>query len=607
MQKNISDDTDIQVDDDDAVQAATHNEEAVANDDTVAKVIQDEPAHIAKPKKRGLSTHFRKKKLWTVLLAILLVLIILGVVPFTRYKMLGLFVKEPLSITVLDSTTHSPVVGAIVHINNTTATTSASGQVTITVPVGDTTASISKQYYKDATSNALVTLTTSQNTLSFNLVATGRQVPVVVINKINNLPVANATIKALDTTAETDKNGKAMIVLPTTASTQKATISANGYNTLTTPIAVTSQVTAMNTVTVLPIGKIYFLSNLSGKIDVVSANLDGSDRTTVVAGTGSEASDSTSLLAARDWKYLALQSKRDTSTQSRIYLLTTHTNNLSVIDEGTDVLFRFIGWSGDNFVYTVDRQNAINGIYSQTALKSFNATTGHITTIDQTNTEPLGPSGTMVNTIQVNLLSDGILYTKFWSHTGAYPIAGYLSGKTQIIVKTKPDGSGAQTLKTVNATDYQLIVSQSGTPDEVYYQMSGIDTTANASQPTIYLKYENGSIQPSTEVGDNNFYSNIYTTYLVSPSGNNTFWSVPTDGKNNLFVGDRSGNNGASIAKLSDYNTYGWYSDSYLLVSKNGSELYVLPASGIGNGIKISDYYKPSQYYRGYGGGYGGI
>lgn len=594
MQKNTSDDINTQVGDD-LTRVTTHDKGTVADETIKSKPV--------KLQRRPLS----KKKRWSIILAILLVIIIIGFVPFTRYKILGLFIKESLSITVVDSATHIPVVGAIVHINNMTATTNASGQVKVTVPVGDTTASISKQYYKSAASSTLVTLTASQNKLNLSLVATGRQVPVVIINKINNQPVADATIKVLDTTAETDKSGKATIVLPTTATTQQATISASHYNTLTVPVTVTSQVIATNTVAMVPAGKVYFLSNLSGKIDVISTNLDGSSRTTVVAGTGNETADSTSLLAAKDWKYLALLSKRDTSTtQSKIYLVTASTNALSVIDEGANVSFGSIGWDGDNFVYTVDRQKAINGTYDQTALKSFNAITGHITTIDQTDTPTYNLNAAVTDTIQTTLLSDGILYTKFWSVNGQYanPIAD-LAGKSQIIVKTKPDGSGAKTLKTINATDYQSIGAQVGKPDEVYYQVGGI-VDYNTQKPSIYLKYTNGSVQSTTDVTDTTFYSNSYVTYLVSPSGNNTFWSIPTDGKNALFVGDRSGGSATPIAKLSDYAAYGWYGDSYLLASKNGSELYIVPVNG-GNGIKISDYLQSAQYYDGYGRGYGNL
>lgn len=545
-----------------------------------------------------------KKRFWIPAAAVL-VLTIIFVTPFSRYKILGIFIKEKYNIVIIDSTTNTPISGATVRVYDITTPTNANGQVTLDFPIGYNTVTISKQYYKSKSSTVLVNPWGSVNALRFQLVVIGRQVPIMVINKISGKPVMNATLKVLGTKAETDKNGKTIIVLPINAPIQQGTISADGYNQLASSVQVTNQEVDANTFSLVPAGRAYFLSNLSGKIDVVETNLDGSNRQTVVAGTGYETAGNTTLLAARDWKYLALLSKRDSSKQAKLYLITTASNTISIMDQGNDVTFGLVGWEGDNFVYTVDRPNAINGSYDQTALKSFNASSGQIKTIDQTDAQSSGPNISLRSSINATLLNDGIFYTKFWDRTGYYAPSSILSGKSQIFVKTKPDGSSAQVLKTVNATDYQSINLKQDKPDEVYFEMRGFDDTGNQRSP-VYLKYEDNSLQSTTDVSDSDFYSDTYSTYLLSPSGNNTFWSVPTDGKNNLFVGDQSGNNGSSVAELSDYNPYGWYSDSYLLVSKGSSELYIMPVGG-GSAIKISDYYKPSQIYRGYGGGYGGL
>jgi hypothetical protein len=77
-----------------------------------------------------------------------------------------------------------------------------------------------------------------------------------------------------------------------------------------------------------------------------------------------------------------------------------------------------------------------------------------------------------------------------------------------------------------------------------------------------------------------------------------------------LFIGGQNADNAKQIATLSEYLTYGWYTDDYLLVSKNSSELYAMPRDGTKNdtsALKISDYHKPAQNFFGYGGGYGGI
>ena len=606
MRKNLPDEELVeQKNDDDIVHQTNGEQEDREIKDELAKVDETAQA-LSEPSRRRLRLPESKKKRWLIFASVVLfILLILGVIPYTRYKILGLFVKEQYTIEVLDSVTKTPVTGATVHIGSASSMTNADGKATMTIPVGDKTVLVHKQYYKDLRVSTQVVLAPSQNNLHLSMVAIGRQVPIVVVNKINGQPVANAKIKSLDMTAETDANGKATIVLPTKTTTQQATVSATGYNSLTTPVAVTSSLISENTFSIVPAGRIYFLSNLSGKIDVVSTNLDGSNRTTVLAGTGNETATNTALLASRDWKYLALQSTRDTGTMAKIYVINTATNSVSVMDEGQGVNFQFVGWSGDSFVYTVNRPNAlVNGTYPQQVLKSFNAQSGHITTIDQTDAQSGGSNVTVSSNIQTVLLNDGIFYAKFWDRSGYYASSALLAGKTQVIVKTKPDGTGARTLKTFDAAAYQSMQLRSGEPNEVYYRLGGFDQSG-VQKPWEYFKYDNGTIQSTTEVNDTNFY-NPYSTYLLSPASDATFWSVPTDGKYNLFVGDQLGNNKTSVGTLGDYNTYGWYTDKYLLVSKNSSELYIMPKNG-GAALKISDYFKPSQYFSGYGGGYGGI
>jgi|GEM_PF-5478260 len=128
-------------------------------------------------------------------------------------------------------------------------------------------------------------------------------------------------------------------------------------------------------------------------------------------------------------------------------------------------------------------------------------------------------------------------------------------------------------------------------------------------KPETEIEYEDGKFAAKPDVTDATYnqVSQTYPTYLTSLSDNQTFWSDQHDGKNTLFVGDDEGKDGKQIASLSEYVPYGWYSDAYLLVSKNSSELYIMATDGSTPPQKISDYYRPPITYRGYGGGYGGI
>src|SRR5204862_142449 len=130
-------------------------------------------------------------------------------------------------------------------------------------------------------------------------------------------------------------------------------------------------------------GSIYYLSKATGKINVMKANLDGTGATVIVQGTGQESDYGTSLLSARDWKYSALLAKR-TGNKERLYLLNSSNDNLSVMDEG-NATFQIVGWSGHNFIYIVNRTTTNYWDNKRQALKSYDAETGNIVTIDETS------------------------------------------------------------------------------------------------------------------------------------------------------------------------------------------------------------------------------
>jgi hypothetical protein len=200
-------------------------------------------------------------------------------------------------------------------------------------------------------------------------------------------------------------------------------------------------------------------------------------------------------------------------------------------------------------------------------------------------------------------IGDKVLYEKYWS--------GYSSkfnGKQGGIYSIAANGGSIQNLKTF---DYEFMKNSSisSIPDEankIYYNIVEKD-----ADPAYYV-FENGKVSSKKDINDefDKYYQQGATTYLQSPSGSNTFWTESRDGKNTLFIGDQNGDNGKQVASLADYKPYGWFSDDYLLVSKNSSELYIMPKSGINEKvqpIKVTDYHKPTQNFYGYGGGYGGI
>jgi len=166
----------------------------------------------------------------------------------------------------------------------------------------------------------------------------------------------------------------------------------------------------------------------------------------------------------------------------------------------------------------------------------------------------------------------------------------------------KADGGQKQTLKEFTAENFINISARVYEPKSVIYAVN-IDGAG-----VSYYEYENGKIEPTSSTSDKFFAQ--YPTYLVSPDNEMTLWSEPRNGKTAVLVGDSEGKNEKTLANESDYAAYGWYSDQYVLVSKNGSELYIAPKEAAFDTVqplKITNYHKPALTYPGYGYGYGGI
>jgi hypothetical protein len=407
------------------------------------------------------------------------------------------------------------------------------------------------------------------------------------------------TVSASGANTKTTSNGTANLVLASGATTDTANISLGGYNTLKVNIDATAS-TTKNTFGITPAGKLYFLSNLNGTIDVVKTDLDGSNRQTVLAGTGSEDANTTSLLASRDWKYLALLSKRS-GDKASVYLIdTTNGDKLRTIDDG-NANFSLVGWSGDNFVYLVNRIDVPLWQANAHALKSYDPDSGRLTLLDQTTAE--GTSDTdyaAANFTSVFILDDQVIYGKGWN--ASYSSRSRLSDDKAGVYSIHADGSGHKAIKEFAIPSEDNYFSPG---ISLYEPQSLFIEAASDTGVTNMYEYEDGSLTTvSGPPSDSS--SGIYPTYLLSPSGKSTFWAEQRDGKNALFVGDQDGKAQKQIASLSEYATYGWYTDSYVLVSKNSSELYIMSPSG-GTPYKITDYYKPAITYNGYGGGYGGL
>jgi hypothetical protein len=544
----------------------------------------------------------RKGKALVIAAAIVIVAGILCAVPTTRYGILGNFVKKTVHVVVTDAETKKPVSQADISIAGKTAKTSATGEADIAnVPVGQYSLKVTKNYYKDADQPYTVPILSAPQSLAISSAATGRQVSIKVTNVITKAVLSKANITVGNTSALTDDQGMATIVLPVDKPTLNGTVNLDGYNQNTVTVTVTDQ-PDKNNFALTPAGSVYYLSNQTGQLNVMKSNLDGTNSAVVVKATGSEDPNNTSLLASRDWRYLAFLSHRTNDQTGQLYLVDTQTGALKVIDQG-DVSINPVGWSGHSFIYTVYRNDVQYWQSNKQVLKSYDAETGKLTTIEQ-NVAMGGQNSNVVASINTPyIVNDKIVYTISWAASGSYIYNDLAPGNKVSIISVNPDGSNKQHVKDFDTQRFGDIQARLQLPQVLYYKVS-IDG-ADAK----YYSY-NGTVA-DLNISQAQFYSQS-NTYLLSPDGVHTFWSDYRDGKNTLLVGDKNASNSQTIATLSDYTAYGWFGNDYILLSKGGSELYIAsahsPLSATNQPLKITNYYKPGYSYPGgYGSSYGAM
>lgn len=567
----------------------------------------DEDEIVVIPKlKRFFAWFWKRKKITLPFLIVLLAGIIFGF-PTSRYTVLGTVIKKDFPVIVTDISTGLPVSEATVSLRGKTATTDGEGKAVLqNVPVGYGDMTLSKNYYDQTVQRVAVGLSLPKGNFDIRMKANGRQVPVHAVNKITGKALAGVTIKAGDSTAQTDENGDTVIVLSPDMQKIKAEFTAENYNPLGAEVIISQQVVNENTFKLTPAGKIFFLSKRTGKIDVLKSNIDGSQTEVVVKATGKEDDQDTVLLASTDWKYLALKSHRE-GDKARLYLIEAESGKLSEIDGDDEATVDVVGWTGHTFVYKVSRENIEQWQPKRNALKSFNADTKQLSIIDETEAKGTKKSNSSYQEFTTaHVLAGKVVYGKTWQVSTRIPQPKDMS---PAIFEANPDGSDKRTLKEfeMKNSDYgyylAYIGSRQSEPGEIHFRYEPAGKSAK------YFTYLNGDFAEDKELDDESFWDS-YPTFLESPGRQNTFWSEDRDGKATLFVGDTNGESGNIIAEASEHRPYGWFTDNYVLVSKDDSELYIMPSNGLGsdgNLVKITNYHRPVRSFNGYGGGYGGI
>lgn len=575
--------------------STVESREATPDDKVTESEDPDEEVKIIPSGSARRNKWWKKRKVW-IPTAVLLVLIVLLAIPPVRYMALGWIWHKDVTVAVQDSRTGRGLKSATVTIGTLSAQTDESGVAHVKgVSLGHHDVVIKKSYYAEVSQPITVDLFSSDRQ-EVRVAATGKVVPLVIIDRISGKSVVGAEVISGSTkVGKTSADGKIDVVIPTDKKQLPLSISAPNFNKLKTDITSESKQVALT-----PAGALYFVSKLSGKLDVVKANLDGTDRKIVVPGTGSEDDRTTSLIASKDWKYAVLKAKRAASKPAGLYIVTTADDKYAVLDE-TNVEFTPVGWSGQYFIYQTSRSSEQWRAGSM-QLKSYNAETGKTTVLDQSASDPASVQYNALYELfeMPNIIDNTVVYIKNWTSFGSASLS--YEGKQSVIVSVKPDGAGRKTIKSFPSTTIGWVSSRLYRPESIYFQTTSQDMPPKDTYSELIGSDYKENVTPIVNYG-----TATYPVYRMSPSGKYSLWSEERDGKQAIFIGDKNAGNEEELASKSDYKPYGWLTDNWILLQKNDSELYITTKDQLKKGVeplKVSDYHRASGGFSSYG--YGG-
>ncbi len=550
-----------------------------------------EPAHLKVKQENGQNPSrwqsfkywYRSKKKIAIPLTVLILLIILALVPWTRYKAAGLFIKTDYVLRLEDSSAHTPVSGATVRLGSITSKTDGNGVALLrSVPVGNHKVQITKSYYKKENVNILVPFFGQKTPPLVAFDATGRQVKIIVTDYVSDKPLANVNIKLAGIESKTGADGTALVVLPADSLAQQATFSLGGYFANNSAVKSSSTKIQENKIKMVLSQRILFIASSAGKINLMSARIDGSHQQVVLAGTGNEQADKMQVSTSPDSLYTVLISKRSAKdSRAQLYILSGTDDEPLNLDSGS-AAFHIVGWSGDNLIYTATRDDLQPWQAGRSKLKSYNANTGKTIVLDQTSSSD--PMEQMSENYAFTMYSgDSVVYAKSWSGSNSTALAT----KQSSLHSTNVNGQNHNQVSSYDPKFKVQYVRHNTNSVYVWAQ------SPNSSEDEFY-DYTIGSGSKKIPSLSPDQFTQAYPDYLFSPSGKQTFWLDSKNGQNNLVAGDSGGLNAQIVDKNTTLNPYSWFTDNFLLMTKNGNQLYIMGAKG-GTPVKVIDFLPTSN------------
>lgn len=517
-------------------------------------------------------------------------LIVLCILPQTRYALPGLFVKKTVSLQIVDTSGHA-VAGAVVTIGTQEQKTDASGNVILkNVLVGDTTIRASAMFYNTAKVNVNQPLFRQPKTHKITLASVGEITKVTIINRVSGRAVVGANIIANQGgKGITNSEGMAIIFMPKGVQQSSATVT--GENILSTVTTITStQSAADNTIFVTPKGRISYLQKNDTKSQVITSNLDGTDAVVLLDGTGNEDIVDTQLINSAGNKFVALKAKRDTA--AGLYIIDVATTKLAVI-ENSGQSYIPIGWRGDVFVYLVYSKRPLWQVGTYT-LKVYDAISQQSTVLDESKAEGVSILDYASEVFEnVYIVPEGIVYAKKWQ--ASYYYGSRLANKRMTIVLADERGN-KQDIAQWQAGYNAFIKTRQTEPRQlsVLVELDGVKKS--------YYTYNNKSVREDAGVTEEAFKKIKQDIYFVSPNNLYSVWQT-TNNKN--YVGTVDKTNASVLQLPMSYRVIGWFTNDYVvLLDTANSDLKIVARDVAQRGgitLTVGTTYMASTSYTTYG------
>ncbi|PSO43398.1 hypothetical protein BRC19_00850 [Candidatus Saccharibacteria bacterium QS_5_54_17] len=499
-----------------------------------------------------------KAKLLSAVGVIVLLSLLVFVIPSARYAALNLTMgTQTVEVFVVDKKTQQPIDKANIQFGDTMGETDEEGRAILEgVDFGPRQITVEKGAYADFS---------GQYTVDFRvdffgpveLEPTGVPLKIRAVNKISKTSIDDfqVALKGSELSARSNDNGIAELSAPPPAEREvDVTVTADGYweKTFTTELRLERESSKPGVVEVVPEGKHYFLSNRTGTIDLVEANLDGSERTVVVEGTGDE-KPGTQFKVSPGGDCGAMISTRagergpSGDLLPALYIVNFQQRTIERVDEGAPS-FQPIGWSGNQFIYQINYRDA--GREGNQKLKS----------VDTASNNALETYVVTKGYFQgVTLLQDKLLYS---------------------LTQNEREKIGTFRIDVDNGSEKQVIDTSShrtkitGAKTAIYQDDNGVEYEYSAESDSV-----NELQQPSESVAGSDF--------TVSGKGK-VAWIETRDGTRTLIV------EGTAVTKeVNVSDILRWHGEDYIIYhsTKDGSTDYIVHVDSQ-QSLEISDTYE---------------